>query len=140
MTATLEHVMADHEAKMQQEYYAQTAETYDQMHVGSDAEHDFAMAVFISDANNFGQGSPIARCVKQTIRALGLWSVADWIKTGGKGYKISEEDGLAYSYSTFDSYPQVRRACRDVHIVNTRNGSGVNPYRTASHVALLGIK
>ena len=236
--------MADNEAKILQEYYAQTAESYDQMHLGEDPEHDFAMdvmigllrhlevrtildvgsgtgrvimdvqqampevrvvglepaeglrkigyqkgipedqlidgdatamdfkdgefdlvcafavlhhirepnravsemlrvaskAVFISDANSFGQGSPIARCMKQTLRALGLWPVFDYIKTGGKGYRISDEDGLAYSYSVFDSYPMVRRASRTVHLINTRNASGVNPYRSASHVAMLGIK
>ena len=30
-------------------------------------------AVFISDSNSFGQGSPMSRLAKQTIRAFGLW-------------------------------------------------------------------
>lgn len=96
-------------------------------------------AIFISDANNFGQGSLLARTIKQSINALGLWPVANFIRTGGKGYTISEGDGLAYSYSVFSNYRQIRRACRQVHIINTLGG-GRNAYRSAPHVALLGIK
>jgi len=96
-------------------------------------------AVFISDANNFGQGGRLARIVKQGLNACGLWPLADFIKTRGKGYTISEGDGLAYSYSVFDDYRQIEKVCGSVHIVNTAGGR-INPYRTASHVALLGIK
>ncbi len=96
-------------------------------------------AVFISDANNFGQGSAPARAVKQIANFLGLWPLLDFIKSRGKGYRLSEGDGLSYSYSVFNDYAQVRRACASVHLLNT-TAAGVNPYRTASHVALLGIK
>jgi ubiquinone/menaquinone biosynthesis C-methylase UbiE len=96
-------------------------------------------AVFISDSNNFGQGGPFSRFVKQAANACGLWPLADLIKTRGKGYTVSEGDGLAYSYSVFNDYRQIREACAGVHIVNTA-GAGINPYRSASHVALLGIK
>jgi SAM-dependent methyltransferase len=96
-------------------------------------------AVFIADSNNFGQGGAFARTMKQTFRALGLWPLVDFIKTRGRGYSISEGDGLAYSYSVFDNYAQIRSRCRSVHLVNLVD-AGVNPYRTASHVGLLGIK
>jgi ubiquinone/menaquinone biosynthesis C-methylase UbiE len=96
-------------------------------------------AVFISDSNNFGQGSRLGRVLKQSINAVGLWKVADFIKTRGRGYSISEEDGLAYSYSVFSDFKTIRNRCHSVHVLNTTD-SGVNPYRTASHVALLGIK
>jgi len=96
-------------------------------------------AIFISDANNFGQGSFLARSIKQLIDMVGLWRLVDLIKTGGRGYMISEGDGLAYSYSVFNNYRQISRGCKSVHIFNT-TPAGVNPYRTASHVALLGIK
>ena len=96
-------------------------------------------AVFIADSNNFGQGGAFARTMKQTFNALGLWPLVDFIKTRGRGYTISEGDGLAYSYSVFNDYGQVRAQCRSVHLVNTVD-AGVNPYRTATHVALLGIK
>jgi len=97
------------------------------------------IAVFLSDSNNFGQGSFPSRAVKQTIRALGLWRFADRIKTRGKGYTISEGDGLAYSYSVFNNFEQIQEQCKVVHLLNTRDGQ-INPYRTASHVALLGVK
>jgi ubiquinone/menaquinone biosynthesis C-methylase UbiE len=98
-----------------------------------------ATAVFISDSNNFGQGRWVSRTLKQGINALGLWPIVKLIKTKGKGYSISQGDGLFYSYSVFNNYQQVRTACKQVHILNT-TGSGVNPYRSASHVALLGVK
>jgi ubiquinone/menaquinone biosynthesis C-methylase UbiE len=95
--------------------------------------------IFISDSNNFGQGSLISRSVKQLANALGLWRTIDLIKTKGKGYSISEGDGLFYSYSVFNNYKQIQSKCKKIHTVNTNDG-GINPYRTASHVALLGIK
>lgn len=96
-------------------------------------------AVFIADANNFGQGSPAIRSVKQIINFLGLWPLADFVKTRGKGYMESEGDGIAYSYSVFSSYKQIRAQCKSVHVLNTGDGE-INPYKTARHVALLGIK
>ena len=71
--------------------------------------------------------------------AAGLWAIADWIKTGGRGYSVSEGDGVAYSYSVFNDWPQIRQHCRIVHVVNT-DGAGINPYRTAAHVAVVGLK
>ena len=53
-------------------------------------------AIFISDANNFGQGGLMSRCLKQGINALGLWRVFDWLRTGGKGYHSQ----LAMAFST----------------------------------------
>ncbi|MEZ4441046.1 MAG: class I SAM-dependent methyltransferase [Polyangiaceae bacterium] len=96
-------------------------------------------AIFISDSNNFGQGSRTSRTAKQLLDFLGLWRVADLVKTRGKGYTLSEGDGLSYSYSVFNNYEQIAAACRRVHLLNTRDGA-INPYRSASHVALLGVK
>ena len=97
-------------------------------------------AVFISDSNNFGQGRPVVRAAKQLANALGVWRALDFVKTRGKGYTYSDGDGVAYSYSVFNSYEQVARACKSVHVLNTDAGSwGVDPYRSAGHVALLGI-
>jgi SAM-dependent methyltransferase len=96
-------------------------------------------AIFISDSNNFGQGTIVGRTIKQLINLFGLWNVANIIKTRGKGYTLSEGDGLAYSYSVFNNYQLIQDHCKSIHILNTRDGH-INPYRTASHVALLGIK
>jgi ubiquinone/menaquinone biosynthesis C-methylase UbiE len=96
-------------------------------------------AIFISDSNNFGQGSLASRTVKQVLRSIGLWRVADLIKTRGRGYTLSEGDGLFYSYSVFNNYPEIARRCKSVHLVNTV-AAGTNLYRSAGHIALLGIK
>lgn len=95
-------------------------------------------AVFISDANCFGMGHPLARFMKQCAHALGAWPLVDYIKSGGKRYYVSEGDGLFYSYSTFFNYPQLEKVSKIVHIVNTK-GTGVNPYRNATHTAFLAI-
>jgi len=96
-------------------------------------------AIFISDSNNFGQGSFVARMIKQFINALRLWKFFNLIKTQGKGYTISEGDGVAYSYSVFNNYRQIRDQCKSIHLLNTVDGH-LNLYKTASHLALLGIK
>jgi len=96
-------------------------------------------AIFISDTNNFGQGSLAARSIKQTINILGLWPVANFLKTGGKGYSVTEGDGVSYSYSVFDQYQIIKHACKSVHAMNTLD-AGPNLYRSAAHIALLGIK
>ena len=96
------------------------------------------IGIYISDSNNFGQGSLISRTFKQTLRATGLWKIADAIKTRGKGYYYSDGDGIAYSYSVFNNFRQIEHQC-DVHLLNS-TPSGPSLYRSASHVALLGIK
>ena len=95
--------------------------------------------IFISDYNNFGQGSFVARSAKQVINKLRLWKIFDIIKTKGKGYTLSEGDGLVYSYSVFNNYNLIKKKCRKVHLLNTQNG-GHNLYKTSSHIALFGIK
>jgi SAM-dependent methyltransferase len=96
-------------------------------------------AVFISDANNLGQGGALARGLKRTISALGLWRAFDLLRTRGRGYHVSAGDGLFYSYSVYNDYPQVRAACRSVHQFNTLD-AGPNLVGSAPQVALLGIK
>jgi ubiquinone/menaquinone biosynthesis C-methylase UbiE len=61
-------------------------------------------AVVIVDSNRFGQGSWPMRLVKLALWKTGLWGLVNYVKTGGKGYLITEGDGLAYSYSVYDSF------------------------------------
>lgn len=96
-------------------------------------------AIFISDCNNFGQGTVAIRTIKQMLNHLGLWRIADFIKTRGKGYCISEGDGIAYSYSVFSNLKQIKKSCKQIHMLNTTN-AGPDLYKTASHIALLAIK
>ena len=101
-------------------------------------------AIFISDCNNFGHGSWLARHTKIALRYLSLWPIFDYVRSGGKRYYISEGDGLAYSYSVFNNLTQICRACGGgVHILNTSRLDG--PAKpdlliSAAHVALLGLK
>jgi len=92
--------------------------------------------VFILDANNFGQGR--AAFAKQALHAVGLWPLANWIKTRGRGYTITEGDGLAYSYSVFSDHEVIRKHCQRIHVMNL-DGSGRSMYRKAGVVALLGV-
>jgi SAM-dependent methyltransferase len=64
-------------------------------------------AIFLSDSNRFGQGGQAARLLKIALRKCGLWRAARFAQTRGKMYTFSEGDGLAYSYSVFDSYDQL---------------------------------
>ena len=95
--------------------------------------------IFISDCNNFGQGSSLARFFKQALNQLGLWKAYDFLRTKGRGYQISEGDGLFYSYSVFNNFNQIKNACRRIHLLNTHNTSR-NFYRSATHLALFGVK
>jgi ubiquinone/menaquinone biosynthesis C-methylase UbiE len=97
------------------------------------------VGVFISDANKFGQGPALKRRMKRLLRRFGLWGAYDYVRTRGKGYMISEGDGLFYSYSVFDNYQQISDVCPSVHIMNTQP-SGPDIYRTSPVLALLGLK
>lgn len=97
------------------------------------------LGVFICDDNNFAQGRWWMRSIKQAAHLVGLWPLLNLIKTRGRGYMVTEGDGVAYSYSLFNNYDQVRAGCRMVHLLNLSN-TGPNLYRSASKLALLGIK
>jgi ubiquinone/menaquinone biosynthesis C-methylase UbiE len=96
-------------------------------------------AVFICDVNNFGQGGALSRWVKQTVNLLGLWPLFDWAKTRGRGYSVSEGDGLYYSYSVFNQLPLLRRHCSHLYFMNT-DDSSPDLYRTAAGAIIFGIK
>ena len=96
-------------------------------------------AIFIFDINNFAVGGKVSKLMKQSLNAIGLWKFVDFLKTGGKGYRFSEGDGVSYSYSVFNNYDLIKKNCKFVHLLNTSN-SGVNLYRSASQIALIGVK
>jgi ubiquinone/menaquinone biosynthesis C-methylase UbiE len=95
--------------------------------------------VFLSDLNNFGCGGAAQRLFSQSLNAVGLWKAFRFLVTRGKGYKISEGDGLHYSYSLYNDLPFLERQCREVYVMNTR-GPGMRPYQRCSHVAILALK
>lgn len=94
--------------------------------------------VFLSDSNSVGQGGAVRRGVKRVLRALGLADAVTYLRTRGRRYYISDSDGIAYPYSVFDSYDQVRARCSSVHLIVTQ-GRATDLYGAAGHVAVLGI-
>ncbi len=100
-------------------------------------------AVFLSDANRFGQGSWYARVAKLALFRLKLWPLANYVKTRGRGYTITAGDGLAYSYSVFDSYDLLARWATQVILVPTSPPtarSWVHPLLTAGQVLACAIR
>jgi len=95
--------------------------------------------IFISDSNNFGHGSLPVRSLKQGLNLFKCWKIFDLIKTRGKGYTISEGDGLAYSYSVFNNYDIIKKECSAIYVMNT-SGNGFSHYRQSSNIALFGVK
>ena len=92
--------------------------------------------VMISDSNNLGQGSALARLAKYLVKSMGLWPALIFIQTRGKGYKFNEGDGIYFSYCAFDAVRILRRKFPVVHYLNTLPCAGYNPYRGASHVMI----
>jgi ubiquinone/menaquinone biosynthesis C-methylase UbiE len=107
--------------------------------------HDLATAemarvarcgVFISDSNNFGHGSGLGRFVKIALHACRLWPLADYAKTRGRGYHMSEGDGLAYSYSAFYALPILKPKFPEVHMLSTAGTQSSWLFANAEHVAI----
>ena len=98
-----------------------------------------AKMLAISDANFMGQGPAWLRQIKRRIWSVGLWPVANIIKTQGKGYTYSEGDGIAYSYSVFQDLPQIRAAWNDVNVIATSpcRGRYAIPLTGAAHILLI---
>ena len=96
-------------------------------------------AIFISDNNTFGQGGISKRLAKHLIRACGLWRLARYLNTGGRGH-LEYGDGVSYTYSVFDNLRQIRKSCDKIYVLNTDCMSGDGPFWSAPHIALLGLK
>lgn len=92
--------------------------------------------VMISDSNNLGQGSRPARLAKSLLTLSGLWPAVVWAQTGGRMYKVSEGDGVYYSYSAFASLPAVRDKFPSLYVLNTAPMAGVSAKHGASHVMI----
>lgn len=103
-------------------------------------------AVFLSDSNRFGQGHILARLIKLALYKAGLWGLANRIKTRGKGYSVSEGDGVSYSYSVYDSYDFLARWADEMILIPTEpldertRRSWLNPLITSGHVLLCAFR
>jgi SAM-dependent methyltransferase len=92
--------------------------------------------VMISDVNCYGQGSRPVRRVKQLMRALRVWDLGTFIRTRGKGYFVSDGDGLFYSYSLIDDIPILNERFRNVILANA-TGKSIDHYRDAPYVVAI---
>jgi SAM-dependent methyltransferase len=100
-------------------------------------------AVFLSDANRFGQGRVAVRVLKVLLSKAGLWPAVNFIKTRGKIYSYSEGDGIFYSYSVYDSLPPMRKWAEEVYflpLMPHRSGSWCQPLLTSEQVLLCAFK
>jgi len=100
-------------------------------------------AVFVSDANIYGGGSLPARSVKRLLANAGLLRSAHRLCRGGHAWYYSDGDGVAWSYSVYDSLKQIRTACADVLVIPTDRSdprSAMNPLRWSAHGLLCGFK
>ena len=99
-------------------------------------------AVFLSDSNIYGQGSPLGRIAKLALARFHLLKPINWIRRGGRDWYYSAGDGVAFSYSVFDSYQAVESACAEVVVIPTsrEQGSGGSPLLFSSHCLLCGFK
>jgi ubiquinone/menaquinone biosynthesis C-methylase UbiE len=136
---------------LQRAYYASTAASYDEAHLEAE-EHRLGLQIMLAAIRHYGfesildVGSGTGRAlvfVKNEapgLRVMGIEPSAELRAIGHrKGLTADEGDGVAYSYSVFTDWAKIRRQCRVVHVINT-DGAGINPYRTAAHVAVLGLK
>jgi ubiquinone/menaquinone biosynthesis C-methylase UbiE len=100
-------------------------------------------AVLILDSNRFGQGRWSTRVAKFALYKMGLWGIANFAKTRGKGYLFTEGDGVAYSYSAFDSFDQIANWADRLMIIPSepcKPKSWLHPLLTSGGVLVCGLK
>jgi SAM-dependent methyltransferase len=100
-------------------------------------------AVFLSDTNRFGRTSVPAGVVKLVLWRAGLGGLVHRVRTHGRGYSISQGDGVAYSYSVYDSLPQLSQWAEHVALIPTleeRTHTSFRPLLNASHVLAVAVK
>ena len=100
-------------------------------------------AIFLSDENRFAHGKSHSKLAKLALCKLGIFRGGYFLKTLGKGYRLSKDDGLAYSYSIFDSFEMLSHWADRVILIPTSNEkprSWLHPLLTSFHVLLCAVK
>ena len=103
------------------------------------------LGVFLSDTNRFGRAGVLARLVKLAAWKTGLWPAMYFCWTKGKNCDISDCDGIAYSYSVFDSFRLLDVWADQIFAIPTkvegrRVRSWAHPLLTSSHVLLCALR
>lgn len=100
-------------------------------------------AVVIIDGNRFGQGRWPIRLLKLALYKMRLWNSVNFLKTRGRGYLITEGDGLAYSYSVYDSFRQISAWADRVILIpvdTAKPRSWFHPLLTSGGIILCALK
>lgn len=100
-------------------------------------------AVFVSDANIYGGGSVPFRLAKRLLANAGLLRPVNRLRRGGHDWHYTDGDGVAWTYSVYDSLRQARSACADILVIPTHRShprAAANPLRWSSHALLCGFK
>lgn len=100
-------------------------------------------AIFLSDCNRFGQGRFLQRVSKLMLYKTGLWGAYDHLRTSGKRYRVTEGDGVAYSYSVYDSFDQIAQWAHRLILVpgdKTKPNSWMHPLLTSGSVILCATR
>ena len=100
-------------------------------------------AVIIVDGNRFGLGSWPVRLLKLGLYKAGVWKIVDYLKTGGKGYNLTDGDGLFYSYSVYDSFYLIAEWAGQLIIVPNeacKARSWLHPLLTSGGIFLCALK
>jgi ubiquinone/menaquinone biosynthesis C-methylase UbiE len=95
--------------------------------------------IFISDNNRFGRGRLPTRLLKLALAKGHLWKLAFRMRRLGRDYVVSDEDGLAYSYSVYDSVAQIAEWAdwlETVGLDSRPDGSWLHPLLTSPTVLL----
>jgi hypothetical protein len=72
-----------------------------------------------------------------------LWNVFDFLRTRGKGYQVSDGDGVFYSYSVYDNYDQIHKWAQSVDLFSigeTRSSNWFRPPLTSGKVLLIAAR
>jgi ubiquinone/menaquinone biosynthesis C-methylase UbiE len=99
-------------------------------------------AVFLSDTNIYGQGRASARIAKLVLARIALLKPINRVRRGGHDWYFSDGDGVAYSYSVFDSLRQVAATCDRVLVIPTvaQRCSTWIPILGCTHALVCGFK
>ena len=100
-------------------------------------------SVIIVDGNRFGQGRRLVRLLKLALYKARLWKAVNYIKTGGRGYMVTEGDGLAYSYSVYDSFDCIAEWAGELFLIPTEGctaKSWLHPLLTSGGVLVCALK
>jgi ubiquinone/menaquinone biosynthesis C-methylase UbiE len=100
-------------------------------------------AVFLSDENTFGWGTRKSRLTKLVLYKTGMFPIAEWVKTRGRGFRVTEDDGIAYSYSVYRNLRALSDWAERLALIPTvpcASGSWMHPLLTASHLLVAALR